>query len=142
MLLVLGCAEDRPRAFVGALDGDLDAFMKAHPLAPGQGIRADEIARTPGASFHIVQVASEERPHRHVHHDLSVVVLRGRGTLHLEARSLPMRAGDAALVPRDTPHWFAREGRDVAVALVTFVPPLDAPDNVPVGSVDSRTTGG
>jgi hypothetical protein len=49
-----GCAGGRPATIVGA-EG-LDAFLAAHPLAAGQPLRADEIARAPGASYHLVQM--------------------------------------------------------------------------------------
>ena len=113
------------------------AFVAAHPLAPGQALRADEIGRTPAASWHVVQVATAETPHRHRLHDLAVVVLRGEGVLTLEGQSRAMRPGDAALVVRDRVHWFARRGGATpAVALVVFTPALDAPDTVPEPGVD------
>ena len=109
--------------------GDLDAFVAAHPLAPGQNIRADEVGRTATASYHVVQVRGSETPHRHVAHDLTVFVLRGRGTLARGPEHLELAAGDAAVVPRGQPHRFANGGHGSAVALVVFVPPLDAPDS-------------
>lgn len=122
-----------PRVLVGAVESQgLAAFLAAHPLAAGQGIRADEVGRTAAASHHVVQVASAETPHRHRTHDLTVTVLAGEGVLHVEERALPMRAGDVAVVARGVPHWFARTGGDVAVAFVVFTPPLDAPDTQPV----------
>jgi len=132
VVLVLGCAQRVPR--VPFVD-DVDAFLATHRLAPGEDIRADEIGRTDGASFHLVQVRDRERPHRHALHDLTVVVLRGHGTLVRDAERVALRPGDAAAIPRGAAHWFANEARAPAVALVIFVPPLDAPDLVPV--VDS-----
>jgi quercetin dioxygenase-like cupin family protein len=132
-LLLLGpalaaCAAQTPQLpYAGGLDG----FLAVHPLARGQSIRADELGRTPTASYHVVQVRGSETPHRHVAHDLTVFVLRGRGTLTREAGRGGMRAGDSAVIPRGEPHWFASTGRDGAVALVVFAPPLDMPDTVP-----------
>lgn len=132
LLVVSACSARTPRIpFVG----DLAPFLASHPLRAGENIRADEIGRTPGASYHVVQVRDRERPHRHATHDLTVVVLRGHGTLVREAERVPLAPGDAAVVPRGSAHWFANEARAPAVALVVFVPPLDAPDVVPV--VDS-----
>ena len=129
LLTLSACAARAPRVpFVP----DLDAFLATHPLAAGENIRADEIGRTPGASFHLVQVRDRERPHRHALHDLTVVVLRGHGTLAREAERVALRAGDAAAIPRGAAHWFANEARAPALALVIFVPPLDVPDVVPV----------
>lgn len=111
---------------------DVEAFLTAHPPAPGQAIRVDEVGRTTSASYHVVQVQGRERPHLHTAHDLTVVVLRGRGTLTRGDARVPMSAGDAAVIPRGVVHWFAREGGSPAVAFVMFSPPLDAPDTVPV----------
>src|SRR5262245_13697890 len=118
---------------VGTLDEGLDAFLAAHRPAAGQEIRVDEVARTPSASYHLVQATGRERPHRHVAHDLTVVVLRGHGTLTIDTARVTLTAGDAVLIRRGVPHWFANEGgHSPAVALATFTPPLDAPDNQPV----------
>ena len=132
------CTRPRPPAVAGALPEGVEAFLAAHPLAPTQSLRADEVGRTPAASWHVVQVATAEAPHRHRLHDLAVVVLRGQGILTLDGRSIPLRAGDAALVARGRVHWFARGGRDTAVTLAVFTPPLDAPDFVPEPEVDSN----
>jgi quercetin dioxygenase-like cupin family protein len=114
----------------GALD--LDAFLAAHRLPDEGGIRADQIGRAEGASYHVVQVLGSERPHRHLMHDLTVFVLRGRGVLTRAGGPTPLASGDAAVVLRGEPHWFASAGAFPAVALVVFTPPLDAPDAVPV----------
>jgi mannose-6-phosphate isomerase-like protein (cupin superfamily) len=132
VVMVTGCARHVRR--VPFVD-DVDAFLATHRLAAGENIRADEIGRTQGASYHLVQVRDRERPHRHVLHDLTVVVLRGHGTFMRDGERVPLREGDAAAIPRGAPHWFANEGRAPSLALVIFAPPLDAPDVVPV--VDS-----
>src|SRR5262249_389601 len=120
----------------GAVPGGLDAFLAAHPLAAGQPLRADEIARAPGASYHLVQVRGAESPHRHHSHDLAVFVLRGEGMLTLDGTPIRLRAGAAAVTLRDRTRWFARPGDAPAVGLVVFSPALDAPDTVPA-SVDA-----
>jgi len=136
-----GCAARSPRVALGPLTSGVDAFLTAHPLLPGEPLRGDEVGRTAGASYHLVQVRGNEKPHRHAAHDLAVVVLRGRGTLALGSARIALAAGDAALVPRGAVHWFANGGRCAAVALVIFTPALDAPDSVPA-DVDSPESGG
>jgi len=126
-----------PTLHVGALRHGIEPFLAAHPLAPGAEIRADEVARSDAASLHLVQVRGREKPHRHERHDLVVQVLRGAGVLHLGDEQLPMRAGDVVLVRRGMAHWFAADAGASALALVTFAPPLDAPDSTPVPDVDS-----
>jgi len=132
LLALVACARARTPALPGALPHGLEGFLGAHPLAAGQPLRADEVARSDAASWHVVQVATAERPHRHRVHDLTVVVLRGEGILTLDGARISLRTGDAAVVRRDRPHWFQRRGGRPAVALVVFTPPLDAPDSVPV----------
>jgi len=133
--LLAGCAARSPMVAIGPLGDGLDAFLAAH--VPGdENIRADPVARTETASYHVVQVRDGERPHRHATHDLTVLVLRGHGTLVLGRQRIPLRAGDAVLVARGTLHWFVNEGRGRAVALAVFTPPLDAPDNVPAAEFD------
>jgi quercetin dioxygenase-like cupin family protein len=125
------CRAPSPRVALGPAAAELDALLAAHPLAPDQGVRADEIGRTAGSSYHLVQVRGSERPHRHATHDLTVLVLRGRGVLTRGGVGVALGAGDAAAIPRGEPHWFANDGPGSAVALVVFTPPLDAPDVVP-----------
>jgi len=130
--LLAGCAAPVTRVSTPEGPLDLDHFLASHRLADEGGIRADAIGRFDGASYHVVQVLGSERPHRHATHDLTVFVLRGHGVLTRPAGRTPLAAGDAAVVPRGEPHWFASEGAFPAVALVVFTPPLDAPDAVPL----------
>ncbi len=134
LLLVLaleGCARRAPRVDLPPLASGVEAFLAAHPLGPAQNIRVDEVGRTPSASYHLAQVRGGESAHRHVTHDLTVVVLAGGGTLDLGARRVVMAAGDVAVIPRGEIHWFTNRERGNALALVVFSPPLDAPDSVP-----------
>ena len=110
---------------------DLDGFLATHRLSPGEELRADEVGRTATATYHVVQVARREEPHRHLAHDLTLLVLRGRGVLVIGDVRFAVREGDAAVIPRATPHAFVNDGRVAAVTLAVFSPPLDAPDRVP-----------
>jgi quercetin dioxygenase-like cupin family protein len=130
LVFTLACARRPPRVDLPPLAEGADAFLAAHPLAPAQNIRVDEVGRTPSASYHLVQVRDGESPHRHMTHDLTVLVLAGGGTLDLEARRIVLDAGDVAVIPRGAVHWFSNRGRGNALALIVFSPPLDAPDNV------------
>ncbi len=137
LLATMGCATRSPQLLVGSLASGLDPFLASHPMAPGQNIRADEVARTPGASYHVVQVRGAEAPHRHVAHDLTALVLRGGGAITIDGVRHTVSAGDVSVVPRGTVHWFVNAGRDPSVTFVTFTPPLDGPDSEPV--IDSSS---
>ena len=138
MSLALGCAPSPPRVRIGPDAHALDDLVRRHPLADGVNVRADEVARTAAATLHLVQVRGGEAPHRHERHDMVVTVLRGQGVLVAGCAEHLLRAGDVAVVPRGEPHWFTNRGRDPAVALVVFAPPLDAPDMTPLDVDSSR----
>lgn len=137
--LLVACASRAPVVAVDGAPASLEALLARHPLGADQQVRADLLARSAGASYHLVQVRGREEPHRHASHDLVVLVLRGAGTLTLAEARMKLAAGDVALVRRAAAHWFANDGPEPAVALIIFTPPLDAPDTVPV---DSSADGG
>jgi quercetin dioxygenase-like cupin family protein len=137
IVAAVGCAHRPPQLVTRDGAATLAEFLRRHPIAPSANIRADEIDRTAAATIHLVQVRGGETPHRHVAHDLTITVVQGEGVLTLDGTPRELNAGDAAVIPRGVAHFFVNRGRMPAVALVVFAPPLDAPDNVPVGGVDS-----
>ncbi len=132
---VAGCATV-PRLVLpdgnGASQTDLDALLASAPLAAGENIRAVALGHTETSSYHLVQVRDRERPHVHAVHDLSVTVLRGSGTLFIAGVAHELRPGDVAVVPRGTAHYFVNTASTPSVAFVTFAPPYDGKDQVPV----------
>ena len=133
LLLAAACARaPSPVVVLPEAERPVAELEAAHPIGPTTNIRVDELARTAALSVHLVQVRGGERPHRHTQHDLVVCVVRGEGILTMGGTQRRLRAGDVAVVPRGTPHWFVNAGQGVATALVAFVPPLDAPDSVPL----------
>jgi mannose-6-phosphate isomerase-like protein (cupin superfamily) len=117
-----------------AVDNRLTDFLAAHPLPVGQNISALPLGRTDALSYHLVQIRDREQPHVHATHDLVVTLLRGSGQLYVRDEPQPMRCGDVAVVPRGTPHHFVNTGRAPAAAFVTFAPPYDGADQVPVAA--------
>jgi quercetin dioxygenase-like cupin family protein len=133
LMAVAGCAPRTPHVTLAPLAPGLDAFIVAHPIPADQPLRVDEVGRGAAASYHLVQVRSTEVPHRHAKHDLTVFVLRGHGILTLKDVQIPLGAGDAAVIMRGEPHWFANDGREPAVAFVVYTPALAGiPDIVPL----------
>ena len=135
LLVTAACTPPRtPHVTLAPLAPGLDAFIAAHPIPADQPLRVDEVGRGAAASYHLVQVRGAEVPHRHAKHDLTVFVLRGHGVLTLKEAQIPLGAGDAAVIMRGEPHWFANDGREPAVAFVVYTPALAGlPDIVPVG---------
>ena len=96
----------------------------------GKDVSISDLGRTAWVSHHVAVVRTEERPHYHRFHDLTVFVLQGQGTLNVEQRSIEMKPGDVAHVQRGTPHFFRNTGKEPAVAAVVFSPPFDGRDTV------------
>ena len=112
--------------------GSVGAVLAAHPLAASDTISALPLGGTDSLSFHLIQIRDRERPHLHATHDLVVTLLRGQGHLYIRGRAHAMRAGDVGVVPRETAHYFVNSGCTPAAAFVTFTPPYDGKDQVPV----------
>lgn len=108
--------------------GEVGSLLARSPLPPGQNVGITEVARGSSSSLHLVQIRDREAPHVHTRYDISVVLVRGHGSLFLAGRILPMRTGDAAFVPRGTTHYFVNHADEPAVALVTFAPAFSGPD--------------
>lgn len=132
---LIGCV-GTPRLIVpdaaGAEFTGLETLVAAHPLPAGENILAAPIGRTDALSYHLVQIRDRERPHVHTAHDLVVTLLRGTGTLYVRGIAHKMRPGATAVVPRGTPHYFVNSGCKPVAAFVTFAPPYDGKDQVPV----------
>jgi len=116
----------------GASKADLPALLAAHPLPAGQNISAMVLGKTEALSYHLVQIRDRERPHIHAVHDLVVTLVRGKGQLYVRGEPQEMHQGDIAVVARGTPHYFVNADANPAVAFVTFAPPYDGSDQVPI----------
>lgn len=109
--------------------------VRSSPLTMSQTnapIAAMQLATTDSSSMHLVQVRTAEPLHIHAHHDLVVVVKKGHGTLRLRDRVVPVRTGDALIIPRGVPHAFSNLSRVPALAIAIFSPPFDGKDMIPI----------
>jgi len=132
---LLGCAGPRPPLVVwGGTTHAVGPVFVAGSSDSESPAHVEEIGRTAAASLHLVTARRAEAPHRHMHHDVLVTLLRGSGTLHLPAGTVHLAAGDVAFVPRGMAHWFEPHDERSAVAAALFVPPFDGTDSEPVDS--------
>ncbi|MBX3024920.1 cupin domain-containing protein [bacterium] len=106
--------------------------LAAAPIQPDQTLRVQPLLQGEEASVSVVQIRDREAPHIHTRYDLTVLLARGHGTLWLAGVARAMRPGDAAFIPRGTPHWFVNEGAEPAVSVVVYAPPFSGPDQAPV----------
>ncbi len=116
----------------------LAGVLAATPLRAGENIRVTPLEHSEHLTLQLVQVRDREQPHVHTRYDLVVVLVGGVGTLYLENEPLPMRTGDIAFIPRNTPHFFVNDGQEPAAALVVFAPPFDGPDQAPVPAATGK----
>jgi mannose-6-phosphate isomerase-like protein (cupin superfamily) len=103
-----------------------------YPLPAGKDFVVHEVARDAHSSHHVVWIVDEEQPHRHDQHDLFVVIVRGYGTMRLGTDVRPVGEGSILYVPRGTPHAFANESGEPALAYAVYSPAFDGKDRVPV----------
>lgn len=96
---------------------------EAARFGAAQPIEARELCRLPGAAVHLILVRGEEQPHKHVDHDLVVVLLRGKGVMRLAQHTHRVRAGDVVVIERGTEHAFSNRARDGSLAVVVRIPP-------------------
>ena len=114
------------------IQSDLDRILKENPLGPAENIKVVTLGKGQTVSHHIVQIRDREVPHIHKRHDLTVTVLRGQGYLVLGQSKLDLSIADTVFIPRDVVHYFVNQSREPAVAFVTFSPPFDGKDTIPV----------
>jgi len=119
------------------LQSDLDRILAENPLSPTENIKVATLGKGQTVSHHIVQIRDRETPHVHKNHDLTVMVVRGKGYLMLDQKRIALAEGDVLYVPRATVHHFVNADATRSVALVIFSPPFDGEDTLPVRSHQS-----
>lgn len=134
--LWLGACATQGGAFVAPDDAgsltarDLERVLRENVLAPGQNIKVVSLQRGAHSAHVLVQVRDREPVHYHADSDITVLMLRGTGTMHVGAQALATRAGDTVFIPRGVVHYFVNESTTPAAALVTYSPPPGPQDRV------------
>ena len=134
LLLGLACAGPAPvldTAFDERVTVPIEELVARAELAADQDVRVVELGRDAHASQQLVAIRHGETPHRHDRHDLTVVILRGHGTMRLGDETRPVGQGSITHVPRGRVHAFTNQAPEPAVAWVLYAPPFDGEDRVP-----------
>jgi mannose-6-phosphate isomerase-like protein (cupin superfamily) len=84
------------------------------------------------ATYHLVQIRTQEKPHRHDYHDLVAFIQSGVGMMFLGEKSFRVGPGSVVFIPHGTPHYFVNTGPTPAVAVTVFSPAYDGRDFVPI----------
>lgn len=114
------------------IQSDLNKILTEHPLSAEENIKVVTLGKGQAVSHHVVQIRDREVPHIHKDHELTVVMLRGRGYLVLEQKRIDLAVGDVLFIPRGIIHYFINTFTQPSVALAVFSPPFDGKDTIPV----------
>lgn len=131
-----GCASrtDDPIA-LGSQCVDPVAIQRVLSNAPcpeDRDFHAENLLITPRFSMHLLQFRTAEPRHIHRKHDLTFVVVRGSGEVWVADRRFQASPGDVFHIPRGTPHYCVNTGEAPLAAVLTFTPPYDRRDSIPV----------
>lgn len=127
---------ESPQAVLDLMLGERDTIplallIRRAELAPGEESKVVEIGRDARSSHHVVGLRKGEQPHRHDHHDLVVVLLRGHGVMRLGDETRAVGTGSVLYVPRGTVHAFTNRSGAPATAYTLYTPPFNGTDRVP-----------
>jgi len=111
---------------------DAEKIVAENPLGANENIKITTLGQGESVSHHIVQVRDRENPHIHKTHDGTVVMMKGRGYLIMENRRIELSVSDVVYIPRGVVHYYVNTSSEPTVAFVTFSPPFDGKDYVPV----------
>ncbi|MFT3927801.1 MAG: cupin domain-containing protein [Myxococcales bacterium] len=100
------------------------------PLAKGETFKITEIARDGTASYHVVALLDAEPLHRHVTHDLMVVLLEGQGEMRIGQTTRPIGPHSIVHVPRGFVHSMRNTAKTPLIGYAVFTPPFDGKDRV------------
>ncbi len=112
----------------GRMTVELAALAGRVTLAPGEEQRAIELGRDANTSQHLVAIRGQESAHRHEHHDLLIVMLRGQGRMRLGAEERAVGEGSILYIPRGSVHAFRNESPEPAIAYAIYLPAFDGRD--------------
>jgi len=129
-IMVAGCGSP-PRLRWADRDGVRTTALRDIPhglTASAPGVRTGPWGESPEATFQLLEIAVAEPPHAHDEHDLTIVLLKGSGTLFLGGHPYTMRAGDVTHIAPGVAHHFHPSRSEVCVGLAFFTPRLAGPD--------------
>ena len=106
------------------------------PLHPEEQVRFETIGRDEHSSHHLIWVRIGGVLHRHDHHELTAVLLRGFGRFQLGDEERELGTGSIIYAPRGVPHVFSNRSAETAVAYMVFTPPYEGKDRIIVDAVE------
>ncbi len=126
------CVSDREQV----LPLDYQDIIEKDPVSNRQDVKVHFLGKTKAASYHLVQVRTQEALHIHRYHDATATVLSGKGLLKIGRHTHEMREGDVTTIPRKHTHGYINQSKEPSVLYVVFSPPFDGKDRVVVKMAD------
>ena len=130
--LFLACTHSKGMIYSGDENGLFQKgwieIINGNPIGKDEDIKVTPLFKNEDGSHFIIQIRDREKPHIHETHDLTVVVKRGKGVLHIGKDELPMKCEDIAFIPKGVFHYFVNTGSEPAVAYAIFNPSYDGKD--------------
>lgn len=131
-----GCASHSEELFsMGTQQVDpvvIQRVLDRSPCPPDRDFHPETLLITDRFSMHLLQFRTAEQRHIHRVHDLTFVVVRGSGEVWVGDRRFLAKPGDVFHIPRGTPHYCVNTGDTPLAAVLTFTPPFDRKDSIPV----------
>ncbi len=129
---LLGCVYSKGQIY-SVTDAELFSknwreIVKENPIGENENIKVTPLFKNQDSSHFIIQIRDREKPHIHETHDLTVIVKKGKGILHLGKDELPMKRSDIAFIPKGVSHYFVNTDSEPSVAYVIFTPFYDGKD--------------
>lgn len=141
---LLGCACQKGNIYsyneAGLYSKDWQEVIKENPIGKDENTKVTPLFKSNDSSHFIIQIRDREKPHIHETHDLTVIVKKGKGTLHFGKDELIMMQGDIAFIPKGILHYFVNTDGEPSIAYVIFNPFYDGKDMKPVDSAPSKLT--
>lgn len=113
----------------------LSEILLSPEMKSKENIVIGSLYSSESVSHHISRIRDRETLHTHDAHDMTVVMMSGKGNFVIGEHTIKMEHGNVAYVPRKLKHKFINTGKEPAVALVIFTPAFDGKDRV---SVDEK----
>ncbi len=111
---------------------DLEKILAADPLGEHEDFKVTPLFENARSKHVLVQVRDREPAHVHTDSDITVWLLRGRGTMHIAGKEHAVKTGDVIHVPRDAVHYYVNQGPETGAALVVYSPAPGPDDRVPI----------
>jgi len=109
---------------------DIPTLIAMAPLAEGAPVAVTLIGSDENCSHHVVALRDDEPLHRHDHHDLLAIILRGHGRMWIEGEEQAVGPDSITYVPRGAAHSLRNDADEPIVGYVVYWPPYDGQDRV------------